>query len=134
MRDQQRGHLWTVHPYADAIAGDARLRHFKQCATNPVAISNADLVIGKAIDGKVLSELAILEVVPLKLLLPIAIGVELINQHSTMLSPMACKIALTITVKIETSRHHPACYGSLPDSGADHFALPFHIGRNADIY
>src|SRR5579871_4217606 len=134
MRDQECGHLRIVHPYTDAIAGDARLRYLKQRAADPEAISDADLVIGKAIDGEVLAELAILEVVTLELRLPISIGLELIDQHSTMLSPVACKIALTITVKIETARHHPASYGSLPDGSVHHFALPFDIGRNADIY
>jgi hypothetical protein len=47
---------------------------------------------------------------------------------------VACEIALTITVKIEPPRHHPTCYGSLPDSGVDHFALPFNIGRKADVH
>jgi hypothetical protein len=47
---------------------------------------------------------------------------------------VACEIALTVTVKIEPPRHHPACYGSLPDSGVDHFALPFDIGWKADVH
>ena len=46
---------------------------------------------------------------------------------------MACEIALTITIKIETARHHPACYGSLPDCSVDHFALPFDIGWKAHV-
>jgi hypothetical protein len=134
MRDQECGHLRVVHPYTDAIAGDARLRYFKERAADSVAISDADLVIGKAIDSEVLPELAILEVVALELCLPVAIGVELIDHHGTMLSSVACEITLTITVKIETARHYPACYRPLPDSGVDHFALPFDIGRKADIY
>ena len=134
MRDQECSHLRVVHPYTDAIAGDARLRHFKQRAADPVAISDADFVIGKAIDCQVLSELTILEVVTLKVHLPVAIGVELIDHHSTMLSTVTCDVALTITVEIETARHHPACYGPLPNSGVDHFALPFDIGWKADVH
>ena len=134
MRDQERRHLRVVHPYTDAIAGDARLRYFKQRAADPVAISDADLVIAKAIDCQVLAELAILEVVTLEVRLPVAIGVELIDHHSTVLSAVACEIALTIAVKIETARHHPARYRSLPDSGVDHFALPFDIDWKADVH
>jgi hypothetical protein len=51
-----------------------------------------------------------------------------------MLSAVACEIALPIAVKIETARHHPACYGSLPDSGVNHFALPFDIDWKADVH
>jgi hypothetical protein len=58
----------------------------------------------------------------------------LIDHHSTMLSAVACEVALAITVKIETARHHPTCYGSLPDSGVDHFALPFDIGGKTDVH
>jgi hypothetical protein len=134
MRDQKCRHLRVVHPHANAIAGDAWLRHFKQGAADPVAIPDADLVIGKTIDCQILAELAILEVVTLEVRLPVAIGVELINHHSTMFSAVACEIALTITIKIETARHHPACYGSLPDSSVDYFALPFDIGWKADVH
>src|SRR5580698_7728774 len=98
MRDQERSHLRIVHPYTDSIACDARLRHFKERAADPVTISDADLVIGKTIDGQVLPELAILEVVTLEVCLPVTIGVELINHHSTVLSAVACEIALTVSV------------------------------------
>src|ERR1700679_2347152 len=85
MRDQERSHLRVVHPYTDAIAGDARLRHFKQSAADPVAISDANLVIGKAFDRQVLAELTVLEVVTLEVHLPVAIRVELIDHHSAVL-------------------------------------------------
>jgi hypothetical protein len=134
MRDQECSHLRVVHPYTDAIAGDARLRYFKQRAADSVAISDADLVIGEAIDCQVLAELTILEVVTLELCLPVTIGVELIDHHSTVLSAVTCDVALTITVEIETARHHPACYGPLPDGGVDHFALPFEIGWKTDVH
>jgi hypothetical protein len=134
MRDQECRHLRVVHPYTDAIAGDARLRHFKQRAADPVAISDADFVIGKAIDCQVLAELTILEVVTLEVHLPVTIGVELIDHDSTMLPAVTCDVALTITVEIETARHHPAYYGPLPDSGVYHLALPFDVGWKADVH
>src|ERR1700679_2508614 len=125
MRDKERRHLRIVHPYTDSITRDARLRHFKERTTDPVSISDAYFVIGKTIDGQVLPELAIFAVVTLKIGFPVTIGVELINHHSTVLAAMACEIALTIPIKIEAARHHPAFYGALPDSCADYFALPF---------
>ena len=134
MRYQKRSHLRVVHPYSDPIAGDARLRYFKQRAADPVAISDADLVIANTIDGQVLAELPILEVVTLKVRLPVAIGVELIDHHSTVLSAVAREIALSVTIKIKTARHHPARYWPLPDSCVDYLALPFDIDRKADVH
>jgi hypothetical protein len=134
MGDQERCHLRVVHPYTDAIAGYARLRHFKQRAADPVAISDADLVIRKAIDCQVLAELTILGVVTLELHLPVTIGVELIYHHSPMLSAVTCEVALTVTVEVETPCHHPARYGPLPDSGVNDFTLPFDIGWKADVH
>ena len=134
MRYQQCRHRRVVHPYADAIAGDSRLRHFKQRAADPVAIADADLIISKALDCQILAELTILEVVTLEVHLPVTIGVELIDHHSTVLSTVARDVALTITVEIETACHHPACYGPLPDGGVDHFALPFDIGWKTDVH
>src|SRR5271167_3172909 len=81
MRNQQCWHLRVVHPYADAIAGDARLSYFKQCATDPVAISDANLVIWQTIDRQVFAELPVPKVMPLKVRLPVAIRVELIDHH-----------------------------------------------------
>jgi hypothetical protein len=132
--DQECSHLRVVHPYTDAIAGDARLRHFKQRAADPEAISDADFVVGKAIDCKVLAELTILEVVTLELHLPVTIGAELIDHHSTVFSAVARDVALTIPVEIETASHHPARYGPLPDSGVDYFALPIDIDWKADVH
>ena len=66
MRDQECRYLRVVHPYADAIAGDAWLGHFKQSSADPVAIPDADFVVGKAIHCQVLAELTILEVVALR--------------------------------------------------------------------
>jgi hypothetical protein len=47
---------------------------------------------------------------------------------------MACEVALAISVKVQTSRHHPSGDGPLPDSGVDHLALPFHIGWKTDVH
>jgi len=47
---------------------------------------------------------------PLKVRLPVAIRVELIHHHGAVLSSVPSEIALAITVKIKTARHHPAHY------------------------
>ncbi len=134
MGNKECRHLRVIHPYADAVAGNPRLGHFEECAPDAVAISNADLVIGKALDGEVLTEVAILKVLPLQLIRPVAVGVELIHHQGAMLSAVACKVTLAIAIQIETARHYPAGDGSLKDGGADYLALPLDIARQPDIH
>jgi hypothetical protein len=134
MRDQQSGHLRVIHAYADAIAGNPRLRHFKQRTADAVAIADADLIIGKTFYRQVLAELTVLRVVPLKMLLPVAIGVELIDHYGAVLSAVSCEVALSITIEIETARHYPAGYRLFPYGRSDDSALPFDVARKADIH
>ena len=63
MRHEQRRHLRLVHPDADPVAGDARLRHLEQRASDPVMVADAHLCVGQAVDREILAELAVSEVV-----------------------------------------------------------------------
>jgi hypothetical protein len=66
-------------------AGDTRLGHFEQTGPDPVAIANARLVVGEALDGEVLAELSKGEVATPELILPMAIGGNLIEAPSQIL-------------------------------------------------
>ena len=61
--NQQAGHLRLTQANADPVAGDSRLRYLKHCPANAVAVADADLVVTKALDGQVLAELTVLEVI-----------------------------------------------------------------------
>jgi hypothetical protein len=63
-------------------AGDTRLGHFEQTGPDPVAIANARLVVGEALDNEVLAELPKGEVATPELILPMAIGGNLIEVPS----------------------------------------------------
>ena len=63
-------------------AGDTRLSHFEQPGPDPVAIANAHLVVGEALDGEVLAELSKGGVATPELILPLAIGGNLIEAPS----------------------------------------------------
>ena len=56
--DEQRRHRRLVHPDADAVARHARLGDLEQRPADAVAVADADLVVGEALDGEVLAELA----------------------------------------------------------------------------
>jgi hypothetical protein len=100
MRDQQRRHAGFVHPQTDTVAGDARLRHLKECAANAVPVANANLAIGKSFDGEVFAELAEGEIIAAKELLPVAIRIHLIEEDSAVFSTVAGQIALSIAIDV----------------------------------
>jgi hypothetical protein len=54
----------------------------------PVAIPNAHLLVRQALDGEILPELPVAEVVSTELALPIMIGVDLIDEDGPMLAAM----------------------------------------------
>ena len=100
VRDEQRRHLRFIHSDADPVAGDARLRHFEHGAPDPVSIANAHLAIGEAVDGEVLAELPMREVVSTEPVLPIMIRVDLIDENRPMLTAVPRQVALAIAVDI----------------------------------
>ena len=133
MGDQQRSHLGLVHTDAHAVTGDARLRHFKQSAADPVMVSNAHLCVRQALDGEILAELPIGEILSTQLILPIAIGVDLIDEHGPVLAAMASQVPLSVAVDVEPAHHARAFNRRLPDGGVHGLALPRDVPRQTDI-
>src|SRR5215467_3380025 len=68
---QQCRHPRLIHPNADAIAGHTRLSDLEHRAANLVAVADAHSIVGQSFDREVLAELAMDEIGPLQLLLPI---------------------------------------------------------------
>ena len=133
MRHDERRHLRFVHPDTEPVAGDARLRHLEQRASNPIVVADAHLCVGQAIDREILAELTIGEVGAAKLSLPIAVRIDLINKDRAMLAAVPLQIALTIAVDVEPPRHSAAFDRRFPDSRMDSFALPGDVARETDI-
>src|SRR5690242_17568368 len=72
--DQQRSHLWFVHPDTNTVTSDARLCHLKESATDAVLVADAYLFIGQTLNGEIFPELPEDEVMATELMLPIMIG------------------------------------------------------------
>ncbi len=132
-RGQQRGHARLVHPDADAIAGDARLGDLEQGAADPVAIADKDAVVGQAFDREVLAELAVDEVAPSELLLPVAVGFDLVDEDRAALAAVAGEIALAVPVEIQPARAQTPRRRLLPDAGMYDAASPRDVAWEADI-
>ena len=72
--------------------------------------ASADLVGAESFDGEVLAELSVDEVVSSELAFPVTIGIDLVNEHRTLLAAVPRQIALTVAVNIEPA--HPARSGN----------------------
>src|SRR5712671_1991142 len=133
VRDEQCGHLRLVHADADPVTCDARLRHFKQGAPDPIAIADAHLLVGQPFDGEILPELPIAEAASAKMALPIAIGLNLVDKDGPMRAAVPHQVPLAITVDVEPLHHPPALNGRLPNGGVDGLSLPRDIAWQTHV-
>jgi hypothetical protein len=95
------------------------LKRFRAVAADAIAVSDADLVIGEAIDGEVFAELAEGEVVSSEFFFPVTIGFSLIDEDCALLASVANEVALAIAVDVKAANRAAALNRSLPDRGVD---------------
>ena len=117
----------------DAVAGDAGLGDFEDGGADPVAVADADLVVAQSVDGEVLAELPVDEVASSELALPVAVGVDLVDEHGALLAAVPGEIALAVAVDVEPAHAARAGDGVLEDAGEDGLPLPGHVLRHADV-
>lgn len=103
MRDEKCGHPRLVHPQPDPIAGDSWLGDLEDSLTDAIAVADADVVVGEAVDGEILTELTVDEVVAPELLLPVSVRVELIHHDRAHLTTVPGQVALSVPVDVEAS-------------------------------
>ena len=108
MGNQKGRHPRLVHPDADAIARHTRLRYLEYPASDSVAVADAHLGIGQAVDGEVLAKLPATEISPAKFALPVAIAIDLVDKDRPMFAAMPDQVALPVPIEIEPPRHAPA--------------------------
>ncbi len=131
--DHQRGHFRLVQADAQPVTGDTRLRDLEQGAADPVTVSDAHLCIRQAIDSEILSELPVDEVVSSQLVLPIPIGIHLIDKYRPAFAAVAGQVPLSVAVDVEPAHHARTLNRRLPDGGMDGLALPVNVARQAHI-
>ena len=71
--DEQRRKPGFAEPQAHPVTGHPRLGDLELGLPDPVPVTDADLGVGQAVDGEVLAELAVAEVVPAEMLLPVPV-------------------------------------------------------------
>jgi hypothetical protein len=62
------------------------------------------------------------------------VGIHLVHEYGAVLSSVAGKISLRITVDIELAHHSPSVNRNFPDGGPDSFAAPYQFARKAYVY
>ena len=134
VRDEQCRHRGIVHADADAVARDTGLGDFEQSLADAVVVTDAHLVVREAFDGEVLAELSVGEVVASELPLPIAVGIDLIDEHRAMLAAVGEAVRLIVAVDVDVPDHPRAVHGLLPDRGPDGLPVPLHLARSSDVY
>ena len=120
-------------PDADAVTGHTGLRDLEDGGADPEAVADADLVVAQSLDGEVLAELSMDEVVPTELALPVAVGVDLVDEDGALLAAVPAEVALSVPVDVEPAHSARSGYGVLEDAGEHGLALPRHVLRHADV-
>ena len=83
-----------------------------------------NLVVGQAVDGQVLTELAIGQVVAPEVLAPVLVGLDLVDEHGPLLATVALRVTLTVAVDVKTAHHLRPGNRLLPDARVNGLAMP----------
>lgn len=124
VRDQQGGQAGFAQAHAHAVAGDPRLGDLEDRRADPVAVPHAHLVVGEPVDGEVLTEVAVDEVVPSEVSGPVTVGVGLVDQHGPHLAAVTAQVALSVALDVEAPDAAGAGHRALEDPGVHRLAPP----------
>ena len=131
---QQGGHTRLVHPNSNPVAGHPGLRHFEQCAANPITVTNADLVVRQTVHREILAELPEYQVLSPQLPLPIAIRIDLVDENGAMFATVTLQISLAVAVDVQPSYLAATPDRVFPHGRAHGLAFPFNFARQADVH
>src|SRR5262249_4711348 len=89
---------------------------------------------GETVDREVLAELPVHEVVAGELLLPVAVRVQLVDQHRTLLSAVAGEVSLPVAVDVQPAHHAGPIDGPLPYARVHRPPAPGHVLWQSDVH
>ena len=126
---KERSHARLVHPDPDPVARDPWLGDLEERRSDAISVADADFVVAESLDREVLAELAEGEVVAPHLALPVAVRVELVHVHGSVLASVALQITLAVAVHVQTPDGARPVDRLLPDSREDGLPLPRDLAR-----
>jgi hypothetical protein len=109
------------------------LGDFEQRPADPIAVADADLAVGQAFHGEVLSELPEAEITPLQFTLPIVIRIHLVDKNGALLSTVTVEVTLCVTIDVEPPNQAPSLHRLLPHGRVDDFPAPCDLAGMADV-
>jgi len=97
-------------------------------------VADADLLVGQAIDGKILPELSKHEVIPAELTLPVVIGLHLVDKDRPLLASVTSQVPLPIAINVGPPDHPPTLHWLLPDGGSHRLPAPCDVAGKANVH
>jgi hypothetical protein len=67
-------------------------------------------------------------------LLPIAIRLDLVDEHSALLATVSAEIALTVAIDVESRDTAATLHGLLPDAGVYGPPAPLDVARKTNAH
>ncbi len=110
------------------------MRHLEQCVADLITITDAYGVVRQSFDREVLAELAMDEVRSRQLLLPVAIGLELVDEDGAVFAAVTRQVALTVSFQIQAACAAAAAHAVLPDRRVHDATVPLDVSGKANVY
>src|SRR5215469_1018336 len=124
----------VFHADTDPVARDPGLGYLEDCLADAVPVADAYLIVCEALDGEVLAELAVDEVVAPELVLPVAVRLDLVDEYRPLLAAVSGQIALAIAVDIQPPHQPRPVDRPLPHRRMHNPAIPGQVLRHAYVH
>jgi hypothetical protein len=98
--------LWDRAYESRRGRSDAGLGHLEHRATDAVAIADATWSSASPSTVKILAELSVHKIIARELLLPAAVGIELVDEHRPLSSAMPGAVTVSVGVDVQAA-HRP---------------------------
>jgi hypothetical protein len=99
-----------------------------------ITVADTYDIVGQPFDCEILAKLSVDEISPVQLLLPIAIGFNLINEDGSVLTSMPGQVTLTVSLEIQAADATATAHRLLPDPGVYRAPLPRDVARKPNVH
>ena len=106
----------------------------EQRGADAIAVADTHRVVGQSFGREVLAKLTGDEVGPPQLLLPVAIGFDLVHEHGALLASVPRQITLTVAIEVQPTDPAAARHRILPDPGVHGAPSPLDVARKSNVH
>jgi hypothetical protein len=110
------------------------LGNLEERAADSITIADTHRIVGQSFDCEVLTKLAMDEVGPLELFLPVMIRFDLVNKDCALLASVTGQVTLTVAVQIQPANPTAAAHGIFPDPSVHSTSVPLDISWKPNVY